>query len=92
MIKDRSVYNSGIVWTGPLHAVREKSGVGAFNRPWMDNLNSMLLFRYWKKKGCPGMLYTYVRGVKLWHKKIDDTIMSWVETPDFLNYTHNKPL
>ena len=39
-----------------------------FNEPWMENLDQGLLYRYWKKKGCPGYLLTYTAGVKMVYK------------------------
>ncbi len=42
-----------------------------FNRPWMDQIDPGLLYRYWINKGCPGILHTTEFGVRI----------STVETP-----------
>lgn len=36
-----------------------------FNEPWMDRINPALLVRFWKSKGCPGVLYTREYGLKI---------------------------
>lgn len=76
-IKDLSVFHTGIVW----YNVAEPHD-DIFNEPWMQSLNQNLMYRYWKRKGCPGYMYTYRAGVKIWHCVVDDIgIISFVATP-----------
>lgn len=71
--------SNGIVW---IHNKEREKNV--FNEPWMKNLDQNLLFRYWKKKGYPGYLFTWLNGTKLWHRYSEDIgLISFVSAPLF---------
>jgi hypothetical protein len=47
--------------------VNEEKPTTYFNKPWMDNLDQDLLYRYWMSKGCQGTLKTKAFGLTLYH-------------------------
>lgn len=64
---------------------------GEFNEPWMDNINSGLLYRYWVKKGMPKPLIVKHSGIKIRLTGTPLGIIKSIEKPPMFSEEPYRP-